>query len=159
MQGFSTLDQKLDAKNDALKKYGCDKIFVEKASGKNLERPQLTKLLEGLREKDIVVIYKLDRLGRSLKDLIEIVNLLASKIVDFISISDGIDTSTAIGMLMFHSVGAFAEFERNLISERTILDLQALELQVELVENQKVCQLNHKKKRYVQKHYIMRSSY
>ncbi|CAM4141197.1 recombinase family protein [Flavobacterium weaverense] len=119
----STLDQKLDAQNDALKKYGCDKIFVEKASGKNLERPQLTKLLEGLREKDIVVIYKLDRLGRSLKDLIEIVNLLASKNVDFISISDGIDTSTAIGKLMFHLVGAFAEFERNLISERTIAGL------------------------------------
>ena len=121
----STLDQKLDAQTDALTKYGCEKIFLEKASGKNLERPQLNKLLESLRERDVVVIYKLDRLARSLKDLIELVNLLAAKKVDFISISDGIDTSTAVGKLMFHLVGAFAEFERNIISERTKAGLES----------------------------------
>ena len=119
----STLDQKLDAQKLELIKYGCDKIFFEKASGKNLERPELQKLLDNLRENDVVVVYKLDRLGRSLKDLIELVNDLRVRKVDFVSVSDGIDTGTALGKLMFHLVGAFAEFERNLISERTKLGL------------------------------------
>ncbi|OXA65233.1 resolvase [Flavobacterium aquidurense] len=115
----STLDQNLDSQKDELLKYGCTKIFFEKASGKNVERPQLKKLLEGLRENDIVVVYKLDRLARSLKDLIELVSELALKKVEFVSLSDGINTSSAVGKLMFHLVGAFAEFERNIISERT----------------------------------------
>ena len=121
----STVDQNLDSQKDALVKYGCEKIYYEKASGKNIERPQLKKMLESIREKDIVVVYKLDRLARSLKDLIILVNLLASKKVDFVSISDGIDTSTAVGKLMFHLVGAFAEFERDIISERTKVGLQS----------------------------------
>jgi DNA invertase Pin-like site-specific DNA recombinase len=115
----STLDQNLDLQKDELQKYGCSKIFFEKASGKNVERPQLNKLLEGLREKDVVVVYKLDRLARSLKDLIELVSELALKKVEFVSLSDGINTGSAVGKLMFHLVGAFAEFERNIISERT----------------------------------------
>lgn len=121
----STLDQKLDAQKDALLKFGCEKIYFEKASGKNLNRPELHKLLDSLREKDVFVIYKLDRLARSLKDLIELVNVLASKNVEFVSISDGINTSTAVGKLMFHLVGAFAEFERNIISERTRAGLES----------------------------------
>lgn len=115
----STLDQNLDSQKDELLKYGCYKIFFEKASGKNVERPQLNKLLEGLRENDIVVVYKLDRLARSLKDLIELVSELALKKVEFVSLSDGINTGSAVGKLMFHLVGSFAEFERNIISERT----------------------------------------
>ncbi len=121
----STIDQNLDAQKDALLKYGCEKIYYEKASGKNVERPQLQKLLSSLREKDVVVVYKLDRLARSLKDLIELVNELANKKVDFVSVSDGIDTSTAVGKLMFHLVGAFAEFERDIISERTKVGLES----------------------------------
>ena len=121
----STIDQNLDAQKDALLKYGCEKIYYEKASGKNVERPQLQKLLSSLREKDVVVVYKLDRLARSLKDLIDLVNELANKKVDFVSISDGIDTSTAVGKLMFHLVGAFAEFERDIISERTKVGLES----------------------------------
>ena len=121
----STIDQNLDAQKDALLKYGCEKIYYEKASGKNVERPQLQKLLSSLREKDVVVVYKLDRLARSLKDLIDLVNDLANKKVDFVSISDGIDTSTAVGKLIFHLVGAFAEFERDIISERTKVGLES----------------------------------
>lgn len=101
------------------------KIFFKKASGKNLERLELNKLLDTLRKNNLVVIYKLDRLARSLKDLIEIVNLLGSKKVEFVSLSDGINTSTAIGKLMSHLVGAFAEFERNIISERTKAGLES----------------------------------
>jgi DNA invertase Pin-like site-specific DNA recombinase len=119
----STLDQNLDAQKDELLKYGCSKIFFEKASGKNVDRPELTKLLDVLRENDVVVVYKLDRLARSLKDLIELVSDLALKKVEFVSLSDGINTGSAVGKLMFHLVGAFAEFERNIISERTKLGL------------------------------------
>lgn len=115
----STLEQNLDAQKDELLKYGCSKIFFEKASGKNVERAELKKLLDALRENDVVVVYKLDRLGRSLKDLIELVNDLGVRNVDFVSLSDGINTGSAVGKLMFHLVGAFAEFERNIISERT----------------------------------------
>ena len=119
----STVDQNLDSQQEALAQYGCSKIFLEKASGKNLDRPELNKLLDSLREKDVLVVYKLDRLARSLKDLIDLVSLLDSRKVDFVSVSDGIDTSTAVGKLMFHLVGAFAEFERDIISERTKLGL------------------------------------
>jgi DNA invertase Pin-like site-specific DNA recombinase len=119
----STIDQNLDSQKDALKKYGCSKIFFEKISGKNTVRPELDKLLDSLRENDVVVVYKLDRLARSLKDLIELVGLLEAKKVEFVSLSDGIDTGTAVGKLMFHVVGAFAEFERNIISERTRVGL------------------------------------
>ena len=119
----STLDQNLDSQKDELLKYGCSKIFFEKVSGKNVERPALKKLFEQLRENDVVVVYKLDRLGRSLKDLIELVNDLAARKVEFVSIADKIDTASAVGKLMFHLIGAFAEFERNLISERTKLGL------------------------------------
>lgn len=119
----STIEQNLDSQKDELLKYGCSEIFFEKASGKNLIRPELKKLLDSLRENDVVVVYKLDRLGRSLKDLIELVNDLGVRKVDFVSIADGIDTGTAVGKLMFHLVGAFAEFERNIISERTKVGL------------------------------------
>lgn len=119
----STVEQNLDAQQDALQQYGCSKIFLEKVSGKNVERPALQKLLNQLRENDVVVVHKLDRLGRSLKDLIDLIGLLDSKKVDFVSLSDGINTGSAVGKLMFHLIGAFAEFERNLISERTKIGL------------------------------------
>lgn len=147
----STVDQNLDSQKDALVKYGCEKIYYEKASGKNIERPQLKKMLESIREKDVVVVYKLDRLARSLKDLINLVNLLASKKVDFVSISDGIDTSTAVEKLMFHLVGAFAEFERDIISERTKVVCKVLEQEGEKEGSQKDFQPKRKRKLQEQK--------
>lgn len=121
----STLEQNLDSQRDELLKYGCSKVFFEKASGKNVLRPELNKLLDSLRERDVVVVYKLDRLARSLKDLIELVILFESLKVDLVSLSDGINTGSAVGKLMFHLVGAFAEFERSIISERTKLGLES----------------------------------
>ena len=117
------MDQNLNSQNDALLKFGCSVLYCEKVSAKNIERPKLKELLKDLREGDTVVIYKLDRLARSLRDLIDLVSLFDVKKVHFVSLSDGIDTSTAVGKLMFHLVGAFAEFERNLISERTKVGL------------------------------------
>jgi DNA invertase Pin-like site-specific DNA recombinase len=108
----SSVDQNLDSQKDELKKYGCSKIFFEKISGKNTLRPELNKLVDSLRKNDVVVVYKLDRLAKSLKDLIELVSLLDDKKVEFVSLSDAIDTGTAVGKLMFHVVGAFAEFEK-----------------------------------------------
>jgi DNA invertase Pin-like site-specific DNA recombinase len=119
----SSVDQNLDSQKDALKKYGCSKIFFEKISGKNTLRLELNKLVNSLRENDVVVVYKLERLAKSLKDSIELLGLLEAKKVEFESLSDGIDTGTAVGKLMFHVAGAFAEFERNIISERTRVGL------------------------------------
>lgn len=121
----STLDQNLQLQQDALLKFGCDKVFFEKVSGKDLERVELKKLLAGLRENDVLVVFKLDRLARSLKDLIDLLGQLEKLKVDFVSLSDGINTSTAVGKLMFQVVGAFAEFERNIISERTKAGLES----------------------------------
>lgn len=110
----SSVDQNLDSQKDELKN-GCSKIFFEKISGKNTLPPELNKLVDSLRKNDVVVVYKLDRLAKSLKDLIELVSLLDAKKVEFVSLSDGIDTGTAVGKLMFHVVGAFAEFEKEYI--------------------------------------------
>ena len=121
----STFDQKLDLQLDALKAAGCEKVFQEKASGAKEDRPELTKLLSHVREGDTVVIWRLDRLARSLKHLIQLVNQLESQGVAFSSVSENIDTSTAGGRLIFHIFGALAEFERNLIRERTNAGLKA----------------------------------
>ncbi|MGN0039255.1 MAG: recombinase family protein [Coriobacteriales bacterium] len=116
----STEDQSLDLQRDALKERGCGRIFEEKVSGKTKERPQLKAMLGYLRDgEDTVVIYKLDRLGRSMKDLIEITEALAGRGIGLISIRDGIDMTTATGRLYFHLMACLAEFERDLISERT----------------------------------------
>lgn len=117
----STLDQNLDLQEDALKKEGCEKIYQDKISGSlsKFHRAGLSESLEYLREGDILVVYKLDRLGRSLKDLIEIVNDLGERKIGFKSISESIDTTTANGKLIFHIFGAISEFERELIRERT----------------------------------------
>lgn len=121
----STEEQSLVLQEEALLKYGCEKIFFEKVSGKDLERGELKKVLGLLRENDVLVVFRLDRLARSLKDLINLIGVLEAKKVDFVSLSDGIDTSSAVGKLMFHIVGAFAEFERNIISERTKAGLKS----------------------------------
>ncbi|AFK05724.1 Resolvase domain-containing protein (plasmid) [Emticicia oligotrophica DSM 17448] len=121
----STKEQVLDLQIDALTKDGCEMIFKETASGAKTERPELQKLLSHLRKGDIVVVYKLDRLGRSLKHLLEVVAELNQKEVGIRSINDAIDTTTPQGRLFFNISASFAEFERELIRERTKSGLEA----------------------------------
>lgn len=121
----STEDQNLDLQLDALRQQGCTKIFQEKMTGATKSRPALNKAIKALKPGDMLVVWKLDRLGRSLQNLIEILKLLESNGVGFHSISDGIDTTSSCGRLLFHIIGAIAEFECNQISERTKAGLQA----------------------------------
>lgn len=115
----STRDQNPDAQEDALKAAKCDQIFVDKASGKLASRPELDKALIAAREGDEFVITKLDRLGRSLKNLIELSELLHERGVNLVVLDQAIDTSTPSGRMFFHILGAVAEFERALTAERT----------------------------------------
>ncbi len=120
-------DQNLDLQKDALIKAGCSEknIFTDKITGTKIERKGLDTALSVLREGDIFVVWRLDRLGRSLKHLIETVIKLKEQGIAFKSVTENIDTSTATGQLVFHIFGALAEFERNLIKERTIAGLEA----------------------------------
>ena len=122
---ISTQDQNYNLQEDALNKLGCEMIFKETVSGATKERPQLKKLLEQIRKGDVVVVYKLDRLGRSLKHLLEIVEILNSKNVALQSLHDNIDTTTPQGRLFFNISASFAEFEKDLIRERTKAGLEA----------------------------------
>ena len=115
----STHEQNLSLQKDALKKSGCNKIFSDKISGAKSERPGLQKALNYMRKGDILVVWRLDRLGRSLKHLLEIITLLEERGIGFSSLQESIDTTTSGGRLIFHIFGALAEFERNLIRERT----------------------------------------
>ena len=121
----STLQQDEALQRDALHAAGVDRIFVDKASGKLESRPALDELLEQARPGDTVVVWRLDRLGRSLKHLIETVGALEARGVSFVSLTEAIDTSTPGGRLIFHVFGALAEFERDLIRERTLAGLAA----------------------------------
>jgi DNA invertase Pin-like site-specific DNA recombinase len=121
----STADQSLDSQMDALEKVGYDRIYTEKASGGKDDRHELAKALEMLREGDTFIVYKLDRLARSTLKLIETLDLLNKKGVEFVSLSDNIDTSTAAGKAMFGMMAVFAEFERSIIRERTVAGLEA----------------------------------
>ncbi|MDQ3534167.1 MAG: recombinase family protein [Bacteroidota bacterium] len=121
----STLDQKLELQLDDLKGYGCEMIFQEKISGKSKERPELSKMIDHLRKGDVVVVWKLDRLGRSLRDLIDLVSAFRDKGVEFVSLKDGIDTGTATGRFTFNIFASLAEFEREIIRERTMAGLEA----------------------------------
>lgn len=121
----STTEQDPTLQLDALKQAGCTKVFADKASGALDHRPQLDKLLEHLRPGDTVVVWRLDRLGRSLRNLIALVEDLAEREVGFMSLTEAIDTTTAGGKLIFSIFGALAEFERSLIKERTMAGLAA----------------------------------
>ena len=121
----STSDQNPDLQTDALKKADCQQIFSDTASGAKTDRPGLDKALAFLRGGDTLVVWKLDRLGRSLKHLIEVVNTLKERGIYFKSIQENIDTSTSGGKLIFHVFGALAEFERDIIRERTMAGLKA----------------------------------
>jgi DNA invertase Pin-like site-specific DNA recombinase len=121
----STVDQNEALQRHELEAVGCKRIYVDKASGKNADRPELTKALDRLEEGDTLVVWKLDRLGRSLLDLITIVNGLKERRINFRSLTDGFDTSTNGGWMIFQIMGALAEYERNLIQERTRAGLAA----------------------------------
>jgi DNA invertase Pin-like site-specific DNA recombinase len=121
----STQDQNPEFQVDALEKAGCEQIFQEKFTGKLRERPELSQCLRTLRKGDILVVWKLDRLARSLKDLVEIVQELQDREIGFRSLTESIDTTSSGGRLVFHILGALAEFEHDLIRERTIAGLQA----------------------------------
>ena len=121
----STQDQHLDLQTDALEKAGCIKVFTDIASGAKTERNGLKEALAYLREGDILTVWKLDRLGRSLKHLIEVVNSLSAVNIGFQSLQEKIDTTTSGGKLIFHIFASLAEFERDLIRERTNAGLKA----------------------------------
>lgn len=122
----STRDQHPEAQRDALTAAGCDQIFLDKVSGKLARRPELDKaLLSANRVGDQLVVTKLDRLGRSLEHLIELSKRLQGAGVDLVVLDQGIDTSTAIGRMFFQILGAVAEFEHALMSERTMDGLAA----------------------------------
>jgi len=121
----STQDQELGLQLDALEQAGCEKIYQEKVSGAGKARPQLEALLEHLRKGDVVVVWKLDRLARSLKDLVSLVNQIQEKGASFQSVNDQIDTTSAHGKFTFHIFASLAEFERDIIRERTKAGLAA----------------------------------
>lgn len=115
----STEQQNLDRQLDALRKYGCDMIYNEKMTGTKRDRPELAKLLDRMTEGDTVVIESLSRLGRSTKDLIELTELFEREGVHLVSLKESIDTSTSTGKLLFTLMSAIAQFERDVIADRT----------------------------------------
>src|SRR6266581_4322785 len=122
---ISTHEQNEDLQIDALKKAGCEKWFTDKITGSKFERKGLDEALTYVRPGDTFVVWKLDRAGRSLKHLIDLLNTLKGRGIDFISLTEKIDTTTPGGKLIFHMMGALAEFERDLIRERTNAGLEA----------------------------------
>jgi DNA invertase Pin-like site-specific DNA recombinase len=121
----STIEQTLDLQRDALLAAGAAAIYEDKASGKNADRPELVHCLKALRGGDTLVVWRLDRLGRNLEDLIRIGGELEARGVKFKSLTEAIDTSGPAGKLVFHMFGALAEFERGLVRERTLAGLAA----------------------------------
>ncbi len=121
----STLDQNLNLQEDALRKAGCERLFSDVASGAQTTREGLAEALQFLRAGDTLVVWKLDRLGRSLTHLLEVVNSLETRQIGFRSLREAVDTTTSSGKLFFHIFGALAEFERDLIRERTQAGLAA----------------------------------
>src|ERR687890_1961670 len=121
----STDDQNLNLQCDALEKAGCEQIFTEQVSGTKARRPGLEQALSHLRADDTLVVWRLDRLGRSLRHLIDTVTNLQERGVGFKSLQESIDTTTSGGKLVFHIFGALAEFEREIIKERTNAGLTA----------------------------------
>lgn len=119
----STVDQSLEMQLEALEKAGCTKTFSDVMSGTKGDRPQLLEALSYLRPGDTLVVWRLDRLCRNLKDLLQIAETLEQQGIGFNSLTETIDTNTAGGKLIFHLFGALAEFERNLIRERTMAGL------------------------------------
>ena len=125
----STDDQNTQLQTDALERAGCNRIFREKASGAKTDRPELARVLDTLRKGDVLVVWKLDRLGRSLPHLIELVADFETRGIGFRSLTENIDTTSATGRMFFHMMGALAQFERDRIRERTLAGLVAARAQ------------------------------
>jgi DNA invertase Pin-like site-specific DNA recombinase len=121
----STDDQNASSQVTVLKKAGCERIYREKASGGRWDRPELHRLLEQLRKGDVLVVWKLDRLSRSLRDVLTIMERVGDAKAGFRSLTEAIDTTTPAGRMMMQMVGAFAEFERAMLRERTKAGLEA----------------------------------
>lgn len=121
----STSEQSPDLQRDALKEAGVTNTYEDKASGKTADRPELAHCLKALREGDTLVVWRLDRLGRNLQDLIRIVNDLEKLGIKFKSLSESIDTGAPAGKLVFHLFAALAQFERELVRERTMAGLES----------------------------------
>jgi DNA invertase Pin-like site-specific DNA recombinase len=121
----SKKDQNPDLQRRELEAFGCERIFEEQISSRKADRPQLRAALEYCREGDELVVWKLDRFGRSLKELIELVNGLRERDIEFVSLRESLDTTTPGGKLVFHVFASVAEFERDLIRERTMAGLEA----------------------------------
>ncbi|KFI77123.1 recombinase family protein [Bifidobacterium mongoliense] len=118
----STLEQNEALQTDALDKAGCERLFTDHASGAKAHRPELDRLLDVIRDGDTLVVWKLDRLGRSVQNLVDLMNLLQSRGVGFRSLTENMDTTTPGGILVFNVFAAMAQFERDLIRERTKRD-------------------------------------
>src|SRR5207247_7856776 len=142
----STQDQTLNLQMDALKTIGCDKIFTDTASGANTERQGLADALKFVRPRDTLVVWRLDRLGRSLRHLIDTITYLNSRLVGFKSLTENIDSTTSGGKLIFHIFGSLAEFERDLIRERTKAGLAAARARGRRGGRPRVAALNDPKK-------------
>lgn len=121
----STDEQLTHLQEDALNEYGCEKLYIDKISGKGTKRPKLEMLLDALRPGDVLVVWRLDRLGRSLKDLLGLMESFKKQGVQFVSLQENIDTTNAMGELVFHLFASIAQFERQLISERTKAGIKA----------------------------------
>ena len=126
----STADQTLGLQRDALTAAGCERLFTDTASGSRADRPGLDEALEFLRPGDTLVVWRLDRLGRSLRHLLDTLTVLQARNIGFRSLQEQIDTTTSGGKLVFHVFGALAEFERDLIRERTQAGLEAARAQI-----------------------------
>ena len=124
-QRVSTIDQNLDLQTDALRQYGCEKIYTDKISGSVKNRVALDACIKSLEMGDTMVVWRLDRLGRVSKDLISLVSDLSDKGINLISIKENIDTNTELGQIFFYICACLAEMERNLIIERTKAGLDA----------------------------------
>ena len=154
----STEQQNLDRQLDALQRYGCDLIYTEKISGTRCDRPELEKLLDRITEGDTVVVSELSRLGRSTKDLIALVDVFQSKAVHLVSLKESIDTSTSAGKLLFTVMSAIAQFERDVIADRTREGLKAARARGRLGGRPKINQVRIKQalKLYHTKQYSVR---
>ena len=122
----STNEQTDSAQLDALKDAGCEQVYQKTGSGKSRQRPELDRMIDSLRVGGVAIVQRLDRLGQSLKGLIELLDGLKQKDVQFISLNESIDSTTAVGRLAFHMIASTAQFERKLISERTRAGLEAV---------------------------------
>ena len=158
----STIEQTLDLQQDALRKAGCEQLFTDRISGAKSERPGLKQALDFVRNGDVLVVWKLDRLGRSLKQLIEIVAELQTRNIGFRSLTENIDTTSPGGKLIFHIFGSLAEFERDLIRERTLAGLAAARARGRRGGRPRAVSLNDERKRaraqalYNDKHYTIK---